>query len=623
MAIARYTAAFVGLVGGLLLAAPAHADWTEFGGNPEHQLVSSEKLTAPLGVLWKHATNTVAGKVGNKGGMIISGDMIFFASKNRFYAADSSTGELKWRFPEGDTVDSKVPEVTATPTTNGEFVFVPTADGRMSAFKADEGQLIWQFQTGAAIHSSPTLVGDRLFFGSDDDFVYCINAKTGDLMWKSNDHLKPAPLSDDATGSPVYYNGVIYINSSDMKLFALEAESGKIIWRQRLTSPSLDISPVAFNGKVYLAAGSSIYQYRLRGGAYRVFPLAQWVENDISTTPIITEKFWYIGDRNGVFSAFTSAGKPALNGEGKPWKVKLEGRPVGTPLMTADTIYVTTDRGFIYGLNIQKGAISWTYRTEAPKGIDPLLSYYPIRAPMALTDGKLYILGDDGTLTCMTADAADDEGPVIVSPRPSRGSEVNGSPPLSIAAYLWDEGTGINPDTIEVLIDGGPVDADPSTAAERLTSSVRKGWTYDPVKRLIRYETPKSEPGQPELPLRDGRHKVAIQAADWRGNASSLEWSFVVNNSLPRGTVQARPTKSPKAGANANQPGGYPGMGGPGMGGPGMNGQQNGNRGRTGRGAFGNNQRGGMNSGGGGYGFGNRGGGAGGGVNRGGFGGVR
>lgn len=600
----------------LALAAPARAEWTTYGGSVDKTFFTTEKIAAPLGVVWKHATSVYAERGGNRGGAVISEGMVFFPSRNRMYCVDLETGELKWRAPEGDPNDARIPQITATPTVANGFVYTPDASGTMTAYTVEQGQPAWQFKTGAAIYSSPIIVGNTLYFGSDDDFLYAVNAQSGDLVWKSNERGRPFQVSDDLKSSPCYYNGVLYVNSSDMKLWAFSADTGRVLWESRVGAPSLDISPVANNGRVYLAAGSTMYQFRLRGGQSRAFPLQQWVGNDITTTPIITERFWFFGDRDGFFHAFTAAGKPAKNTDGQDWKVKLEGRPQGTPVMTSDTIFVTTDKGFVYGLDLAKGKVTWTYRTEAPKGMTPAYLYYAIRSPLAVSDGKLFILGDDGTLTAMAADAADDEGPVLSTPRPSRGAVMNGAPPIYLSLYLWDEGSGINTDTIEVLLDGRPIDMDPEPYNRTTGSAQRKGWIYDPVRRLLRYQTPRAERGEPEQLLLNGRHKVQVQAADWRGNFSSLEWTFVVDNSLPRNAVANRPRAPGAAGAGGPgglgaAPGGYGGGGdgGPGFGpggpgspgGPGMMGQGQG----QGRGF--NNRFGGYNYGNrgqGGYGFG-------------------
>jgi outer membrane protein assembly factor BamB len=628
MAIAHVRAALFALIGAATLAAPARADWTAYGGDPEHHFYSGDKLTAPLGVLWKHATNLYSGRgVGNVGGPIVSGNVVYFPSRDRLYAVDANTGELKWRVPEADAGDATIPKISATPTTNGQMVYVPDATGNISAYRAKDGTLAWNFRTGSAIRSSPTLIGDSLYFGSDDDFLYNIDANTGALKWKSNDHGKPMRLSDDALGSPTYYNDVIYINSGDMRMWAFEAASGRFLWQTRMGGAT-DASPVAYNGRIYLAAGTSMYQFRLRGGQVQVFPMQQWVDSDITTTPIITDRFWFFGDRNGNFHAFNTTGKPVMGADNTPWKVRLEGRPVGAPIMTPDTVYLATDKGFLYGINLTTAQVTWSYRTEAPKGIEPLLAYYPVRAPMAVDGGHLYVLGDDGTLTCFSTTATDTEGPTITTPRPTRGTVMNGTPPLGIAAYLWDEGSGINTSTIELRIDDKQIDEDAQPFYERVATT-RKGWVYNPVRRLLTYTTPKAESGQTELALADGRHTISVGAADWKGNYNELKWDFIVDNTLPKGAVAVKPTAAGPNGGQDPMAGGYPGVGGPGGPGQGgtfrgrLGGYTYGNRGQNGynNGQQGGGQSGGFGRSGGGGSFGSGGGGGGLGRGRGGGGG--
>lgn len=634
MVAAKLRALGLAALGITLFSAPARADWTCYGGNPEHHFYTTEQVGAPLGVLWKHSTNVEADRVGNRGGPLIAGDQVFFPSKNRIYALDAETGEMNWRMPEGDDNDPNLKNISATPVIGQDFIYVPTADGRLSAYSLVDGTVAWSFPTEGSIRSSPILIGNNLYFGSDDDYMYSINAKDGRLNWKSNDGKNPVPMSDDSASSPTYYNGVVYVNSMDLKLWAFQADTGRLIWMSRVSAPTLDISPVAHNGRIYLAAGSTMFQFRLRGGSYRAFPMQQWVENDIAGTPIITEKFWYFGDKSGYFHAMTSAGKQALTADGQPWKIRLDGKPQGAPLLAGNTLYVTTDKGFLYGIDAQKGKMLWGYRMEAPKGMEPLRSYYAIRAPMAVNNKKLYVVGDDGTLTCLSADAHDDEGPMIVSPRPKRGSLINGFPPVYVSAYLWDEGSGINPDTIEMLLDGVPIDPSEADYDSRVASDKkRKGWIYNPMRRLITFQTLKPEKGQPEQPLSNGPHRLTLIAADWKGNPATLEWTFNVDsNIVPRGAV-AVPKKKTPAGGGA--PGAYPGgeggempggmPGAPGAGGMGFapqGGAGNTFRGRFGgyqyqnRGRGGYNNRGGMGGQYGGFGRGGRGGGNFGGISQ-------
>src|SRR6266542_2102838 len=45
-------------------------------------------------------------------------------------------------------------------------------------------ELLWSFKTGGAGESSPVVVGRRVFVGSTDAFLYALDAASGRLLWK-------------------------------------------------------------------------------------------------------------------------------------------------------------------------------------------------------------------------------------------------------------------------------------------------------------------------------------------------------------------------------------------------------------------------------------------------------
>jgi hypothetical protein len=148
-------------------------------------------------------------------------------------------------------------------------------------------------------------------------------------------------------------------------------------------------------------------------------------------------------------------------------------------------------------------------------------------------------------------------GPVITQPRPARGTRINGLPPLAISATLWDAGTGIRPESLKLMLDGRPMDPSKQRYDER--AGQKTGVLYDPVQRRIVYTSPRTEAGQTASALQNGRHVVQVEATDWKGNTSTFEWSFVVDNTLP-----VRPRVQPGSPGTPGAPGGYGSPGSPG-----------------------------------------------------------
>jgi PQQ-dependent dehydrogenase (methanol/ethanol family) len=79
-----------------------------------------------------------------------AGDAVGGASKNFVLAIDTTTGEVKWRFPivRGSFGAGVL-------STGGGIAFAATATGDLVALDSNSGKSLWSFQTGGAIASSP------------------------------------------------------------------------------------------------------------------------------------------------------------------------------------------------------------------------------------------------------------------------------------------------------------------------------------------------------------------------------------------------------------------------------------------------------------------------------------
>ena len=59
------------------------------------------------------------------------------------------------------------------------------------------------------------MVDGVVYVGSDDDYLYALAADTGRLLWRFE-------TGDDINSSPAVKNGVIYIGSNDDYLYAVD-----------------------------------------------------------------------------------------------------------------------------------------------------------------------------------------------------------------------------------------------------------------------------------------------------------------------------------------------------------------------------------------------------------------
>ena len=59
-----------------------------------------------------------------------------------------------------------------------------SADDAVHCLDVSDGDSKWIFTTGAPIRIAPTYYDGKIYVGSDDGYVYCLNARNGSLIWK-------------------------------------------------------------------------------------------------------------------------------------------------------------------------------------------------------------------------------------------------------------------------------------------------------------------------------------------------------------------------------------------------------------------------------------------------------
>ena len=75
--------------------------------------------------------------------------------------------------------------------------------GAVRAFDTRSGEQRWEFFAEGPVRFAPVFHQERVYFGADDGCIYCLRAKTGELIWKYNaapkiiDELAPSDPEPD------------------------------------------------------------------------------------------------------------------------------------------------------------------------------------------------------------------------------------------------------------------------------------------------------------------------------------------------------------------------------------------------------------------------------------------
>lgn len=130
------------------------------------------------------------------------------------------------------------------PVVAGKTLFVasPLAD-TVTAYDTATGAEKWRYTTDGPVRFSPFAWEDRLFFVSDDGYLYCLDSASGRLLWKFRGGPADRHLLGNgrlismwpARGGPVVADGTVYFAASiwpfmGVFIHALDARTGKTRW---------------------------------------------------------------------------------------------------------------------------------------------------------------------------------------------------------------------------------------------------------------------------------------------------------------------------------------------------------------------------------------------------------
>ena len=83
---------------------------------------------------------------------------------------------------------------------------------------------LWKVKTGGQVISSPVIVDDMLYVGSEDHTLYAINKDTGKVKWRYK-------TAGAVHSTPAVSNDEILFLSYDGFFYALDKLDGKLIWK--------------------------------------------------------------------------------------------------------------------------------------------------------------------------------------------------------------------------------------------------------------------------------------------------------------------------------------------------------------------------------------------------------
>jgi len=298
-------------------------------------------------------------------------------------------GNELWRFEAGE-------KITGTACVTEDAVYVTTWLDHLVALDRQTGNRRWQISLDGHIAGAATFDNGTLYVASYRGKLYAIDPKTHDKKWMFDMHCSRLYTT------PVVADGVVYIGDRCGNFFAVNAETGKEIDRNK--SINWVMGSAAVDGDtVYLGRMDwSIYAYR----AKTLEEIWRYkTRTSVLSTPVFDDEKLYCGSNDGNLYALNKKTGRQL------WRFQTAGWIECRPTLHNGNVLFSSFDGAVYCLETGFGRPIWHFRTDNQ-----------VSSLVIVSEGLCYFGGRDGFLYCLDVNTGemqwrlDSGSPIIGSP---------------------------------------------------------------------------------------------------------------------------------------------------------------------------------------------------------------
>lgn len=325
-----------------------NTDWPQVGGNPAH-VVQHTAATGNLDKIWSKDVGKGSARKGRvvSPPIVANGAVYTMDGNNLVASLNAQNGDRLWDYKVvaqerertregraslverirnplafGDTGGSDKESVGGGVAYADDRIFVTSGLAVIVALDARTGEEIWRRDTRTPMHSAPTVSGGRLFAVSDDNELFALNSNTGEVLWTYQGIIESARML--TAPSPAVVDETVIVPFASGELVALRVQNGGVLWQDALSSAGL------------------------------LTPLASL--NDIAAGPAIADGYVIASAQSGVTTAFD------LRTGQRVWS-----QPAGTlgfPLIAGDFVYMATTSGQVVCMSKLDGTVVWIQQLQ-------------------------------------------------------------------------------------------------------------------------------------------------------------------------------------------------------------------------------------------------------------------
>ncbi|QGX93861.1 hypothetical protein EI982_03200 [Haloplanus rallus] len=365
--------------------------------------------------------------------LVVADDDVVVGLGGPLHAYDATTGDRRWATDSGGVTPAVTDGVVSTGVTGLDLV---------------DGSVRWRFGTTENV-SPPAVVGNTVFVGSDDNYLYALAANTGAIRWsaRTDGHIRTTPAVDEDTvyvgtmegtlyafdvsdgterwtfdvggqvQSPTLHGGTVYVGNFSPTLTAVDAADGTEAWRADVEQAGgtrfIALKTAADDAAVYTGANGDLRAFDVSDGS-ELWQVTSTEQRVVQSPPILVDGTVLV-HMGSSLRAFDSAegteqwatptgesNRPPVAREGTVYTSgddtvyafdASDGTGRWQTAVGGDLLLVIGDE-MLYGIGYETGllaldpsdgTISWTYDA-------------PLTTPPAIADDYLFAGGESGTV---------------------------------------------------------------------------------------------------------------------------------------------------------------------------------------------------------------------------------
>lgn len=307
------------------------------------------------------------------------------AADGTLYCLDASTGALRWKQDAGDWI-------RARPYAVGKTVIVATLAGDVLAVvdEGDRARRLWERRCSTHPLLGNLAGDENCVFATDNAvWLHALDVVTGAPRWRHR--LLPSRDVDGGNlladappqihqSPPTVREGVVFAGGSDRFLHAVDARTGRLLWRYEANG-RIAAAPTIADALVLVGeflGGRRFTALDARSGE----PVWTQSLGGVWASPEHADGSIYVGTTDGKMSCLD-----AKTGRSR-WSFQTGSDIYTAPALDAENVYFGSWDGHYYALNRRSGRLLWAW---SPPGYPYHIGGRPDSAAAVLHEGALIV----------------------------------------------------------------------------------------------------------------------------------------------------------------------------------------------------------------------------------------